>query len=213
MMETERKTVTRARLIADGIARNHKWSLLTPREMAEALEVLAEELAKIEHTEETLKIRAIIEAHGLQFPQKNSPVQADSVCEEEITENTCDAEDGQLRQVSTNAYTQAPSVHNGAVQQRQVQQNDGSKQLSGVGHTVRNIDPQGGRGTPVHPVATREAESQRSPSDMRKQTCAAGATTDVRRTDSYSTSALPHGTGSWTWRNWSYNRVPPAIEE
>jgi hypothetical protein len=212
-MEMQEKIVYRARLIADGIIRNLKWGPLTPREMCEALEVLADELVSIEHNEETPRIRARIEAHGLRFPQTNSRVQAERMCGEEIAEEACDAEDGRLREMPTNVNTRPLSVQNDAAHQRQVQQNDGSKHFAGLVCTVRNIDAQGRGGTPVHPVATREVESQRSPSDTRKQTCAAGATKDIRRSDSYSTSALPHGTGPWTWRKWSYNRVPPPIEE
>jgi hypothetical protein len=95
-METQKKIIARARLIADGIMRNQKWSLLTPEEMGEALEILAEELARIEHAEESSKIRAIIEAHGMQFPQINNPVQSESMSGQEITEGIIDSEDSGL---------------------------------------------------------------------------------------------------------------------
>jgi hypothetical protein len=43
--------------------------------MGEALEILAEELAKIEHNEEAHNIRARIEAQGMQIPHSSDMCQ------------------------------------------------------------------------------------------------------------------------------------------
>ena len=212
-MENQKKIIARARLIADGISRNHKWSLLTPAEMVEALEILAEELAKIEHDEEAPKIRARMEAHGLQFPPINSPVHADSMDGQETDEETSDTADSKLCGRLTTVYTQASTVQNGAASQGQVQQMHGSRDLLGVSRTLRNTDTQCREGAPVHPGTTLEAEEQPNPSDSRRENRAPDITKDIRGSDSCSTPTPLGSTGSWTWRNWSYNRVPPAIEE
>jgi hypothetical protein len=68
-MKSQEKLVKRADLIAAGLIRYHKFKVITPSEIAEALEILAHDLARIEDLEERLKIRARVEGFGLQIPE------------------------------------------------------------------------------------------------------------------------------------------------
>ena len=94
-----------------------------------------------------------------------------------------------------------------------MQRNDNIAQPVDVCGTAKNIDTLEQEEPPIHLGTPRECEAQLNLNDSRKEICAAGITKDIRGSNLCSTPAPLRGTGSWTWRNWSYNQVPPAVEE
>lgn len=91
-VEARDRAVARADLIAMGIVRCYKFKLLSPGEMQQALEVLADELAKIDGDDEALAIRSRIESFGLQIPKPSEPVHIDSPAWPYLAAETSDSD-------------------------------------------------------------------------------------------------------------------------
>ncbi|HUZ93838.1 MAG TPA: hypothetical protein VMU57_02895 [Edaphobacter sp.] len=104
--EGQEKAFVRADLIAAGIIRYHKYKLLSPREMQQALEILADELANIDGQEEALAIRTNIERCGLQIPKPSAPVRLDGPVGLDPTVEIGDSEGPQSCRMPKNAHTQ-----------------------------------------------------------------------------------------------------------
>jgi hypothetical protein len=77
-MEQQEKIVMRARLIASGILRYHKFNVSSVDELNRSVEILAEELARIEAQDVVLSIREAVEHYGLKVPEISAAVLADA---------------------------------------------------------------------------------------------------------------------------------------
>ncbi len=198
-METQEKLIARARLIASGIIRYYK--LETAKEVDQSLGILAEELSQIEAEEEVSAIRRILERYGLRVPELSSTVHADQQHDHEITRPRGDSEASPLCSGLTKVYNQDAPVHGATAVNAQDQQKSSAVQIRNICRTYRNIYSQ---------VIEPEASTlQHLPGGLDSN-----SPVNIADFSEIHQRINPRrSTGSWTWRNWSYNRVPPAIEE
>lgn len=219
-MNMSDKLVARARLIASGILRYHKFHLLSPKEVDESLEILAEELASLESPDEALTIRRDVELYGLQVPAVTEAVHRVNQDELESSESIGLFEGTQVCRTLKNIDTQGLGVHRAKGPAAQEQQNAVSSQPRGlcrVDTIAYTCEP--GSDVIRYGVPTAEVPQQ-GPDQEKTRDVDAGLTAVNRcRNDRTLTAEVYEdfnprgGTGSWSWRHWNYNRVPPAIEE
>jgi len=196
---TQEKLVARARLIASGIIRYYK--LETAKEVAQSLGILAEELAQIVANDEVRTIRGIVERYGLQVADVQSPVQEKQLQDHQMIPQHSVPEGSILCTGCTKVLLSDMPVHGGFAVDSQGQQKSRNTQFRTVGRTctnmyIRDIGP----GASKLPKYSGNLQGNIS-----------GTTEESSEIDT--SIKRRRSTGSWTWRQWSYNRVPPAIED
>jgi hypothetical protein len=92
-MEQQEKLVLRAKLIASGILRYHSSRVSSVEELNRSVEILSEELSRIEDRDVALSIRDTVERAGLKVPEPSAAVPAEPQIELEPMERIDDGED------------------------------------------------------------------------------------------------------------------------
>src|SRR5580692_1705965 len=164
---------------------------------------MAKELAGLEDENAVLKIREDLLRYGLRPPEVRIPVQPDSSIPTETREVIVDARANELCRQSNKVQ----AVHHGVDSHAQIQRNSHCSQNSEVCGTSTNMDSMAS----VHHGLVLDSKVEQN----NVHGPAGSLNTRLTKADVQSGGKpqIKGPTGSWTWRNWSYNRVPPAIEE
>ena len=209
-MNASGKSITRARLIASGIIRYWRYDK-SKEELHRWLEIMAEELATLRDQGAALKIREDLQTYGLRVPEVSTTVHFDNAVATEHLEVTTDVCIAEVCSRMTKDNTQDFPVHSAVAFDPQKQRNTGTSQTERVGKTLKNMYSQGADYSPVHPadisIAKVEQNTEHGPAENLSTRLTKA---DAQRGDQ---PQVEDPTGSWTWRGWNYNRVPPAIEE
>jgi hypothetical protein len=237
-MKMQPKLPARADLIAAGIIRYHKFKILSPREMCQALEILAEDLARIEDQQEALKIRTRVEGYALQIPQVDAVVHV-------ARKTNADASESDYLPVHEETSRCEKMEQNIELSRDDTSCTRTKKDdIEGVVRVAQRYDIEEEESTTVHPEAALGARGQEnSPTSEANRMYIPGAESRPVHQNSLSATKIQQEpgpaqdgglcrrlptadsqcayvtqveradpTGSWTWRKWTYNRVPPVIE-
>jgi hypothetical protein len=230
-MDATEKQLLRAQLIASGAIRYWRWDK-AKSELDRWLEIIAEELALVKEAGAVSKIRENLLTYGLRVPELR-PVHQDPSVAAQTPEVTDDNSGGEVCSRVTNADTTRSTVHRGALgdlptcrdsashESRRVIETTEVKALpehervddfglpTGLCRTCRKMRLR--RAAHLANVDTDKAEQNtRDSVDGSAGGFEKGRTTARRSTTQKSDKG---STGSLSWRNCSYNRVPPAIEQ
>jgi hypothetical protein len=209
-MDASEKSIVRARLTASGIIRYWQYNK-SKEELDRWLEIMAEELATLRDQDAALKIREDLQWYGLRVPEVSTTVHFDNTIATEHLEETTDVCIAEVCSRMTKGNTQGFPVHSSVALDSREQRNTGISQTERVSKTLKNMYSQGADYSLVHPgyASTDEVEQNTvygSPESVITRLTKADAQREGQ-------PQVKDATGSWTWRGWNYNRVPPAIEE
>jgi hypothetical protein len=232
-MDATEKQILRAQLLASGVIRYWKWDK-SKYELDRWLQVLAEELGIIKGSTAELRIRENLLTYGLRVPEVSTPVHVESPIALQATDAIGDSSESKVCSRLPEADSRSSTVHPQGVQ---VLQNSDTPRASEV---VESTDVKGDfhLGHGFDKGATKQAcrTGKRMHSESKPLTSphlSEGAGSKVQQNAGHETDqslktrftlvdpsagSQPQvngngSTGSWTWRNSSYNRVPPAIEQ
>ena len=244
-MKPEQKLIARADLIAAGLIRHHKFKVASPTEISQALEILAEDLARIEDQDEALKIRKRVEAYGLQIPEVDVVTGVERTTDayasdtdslpvhEEVpsfkkTEQNIELSQGDTLYTRTKKddvegvarvvkrydtqEQEATTVHPEAALGAQGQENSATSEANRMYARYIADYISSAESTPVHPNSLSPTKVQQKPEPAQGGGLSRGLTKVYSQSAHVTQVERPDPTGSWTWRQWSYNRVPPVIE-
>jgi len=238
-MDATEKQILRAQLLASGVIRYWQWDK-SKSELERWLEVMAEELEHLNDPVALLKIRENLLRYGLRVPEVTTPVHVYNPIALQAADAIGDSSDSEVCGRLPKAYSMSSTVHSPGATALQPPQNSDTLRSRAVieSKEVKEVNDLatdehgfnfGLTNQPCTTCGNAYSESKlpvpaqlpQLASDEVEQN--AGHRTDRRlKTQLTFVDAQRGGqrqpylngsTGSWTWRNWSYNRVPPAIEQ